>query len=275
MSKSLWRAPAEALKYVKARPSHPKEIVQNSIKFLREKYKDPLIQAVDVGCGTGISTMNLDGEFQTALGLDVSPAMIEQAKLVGHDKSLMFLTSSAECMPVQSQSTQLVLAGRAIHYFDTLKFFEEVDRILVKNGVLAFYSVQFPILTSPDLSYGTKINEIFWRYLTVELADFWPLNPYNGHKLDWRRREYYVQKIPAPYPETQVDESISQTRSTTVSDIAREMETYSSFVNFRESNGEEASDKLLDSFVVECGDVGKPRALQATDRFFIVMSRKC
>ena len=90
--------------------------------------------AVDVGCGTGMSTRNLFGKFDRVLGVDLSEAMIEEAKNCWKENSKVdFKVARAEEIPVENNSAQVVLVGRAIHYFDQKTFFKEVDRILVKS----------------------------------------------------------------------------------------------------------------------------------------------
>ena len=58
--------------------------------------------------------------------------MVQEAnQCFHHQANVAFKVAKAEAIPVESSSTQLVLVGRAIHYFDQKTFFEEVDRILV------------------------------------------------------------------------------------------------------------------------------------------------
>ena len=88
---------------------------------------------MDVGCGTGMSTRNLFGKFDKVLGVDLSEAMIEEAKNCWKDYSQVeFSVARAEEIPVEDKSAQVILVGRAIHYFDQATFFQEVDRILVR-----------------------------------------------------------------------------------------------------------------------------------------------
>lgn len=267
-----------------SRPSQPVAIVDSAVRFLREKYSGPMVQAVDVGCGSGISTQNLYGKFQSVMGCDASPAMIEQAALRGLHGSIRFMVGRAESLPVEANSTQLVLIGRAIHYFDAEKFFREADRILVPGGVLCYYSVHFPtIFSGENRIAGEQINTIFWRYLSQKLADYWPVNPYNGHKVDENRRDYYVKVLHPPYPDTRVDETVSQERPIALLDLAREMETYSSFVALRAQLGNEQADQLLAEFLEECeeaagitttGGSSSSINLAARDSFFLVLTRK-
>jgi len=134
MQKSIWNATSEVLKYNSIRPEHPARIVESVLQFLNEKYKGEKKLAVDVGCGTGMSTRNLLGKFDRVLGVDLSEAMIEEARSCWKDESQVdFKVAKAEQIPVEDLSAQVVLVGRAIHYFDQKTFFQEVDRILVKS----------------------------------------------------------------------------------------------------------------------------------------------
>merc|ERR1712227_918664 len=196
MQKSIWSVASEVVKYNAIRPEHPVAIVDNVVKFLKTKYLGPMSLAVDVGCGTGMSTRNLFGKFEHVLGVDLSEAMVEEARQSWQQFSsnVEFQVSGAEKLPVDDKSTQLVLVGRAIHYFDQKTFFEEVDRILVTNGVVAYYSVHFPTVIIPENDEASKaVNDIFWDYLDNKLSPFWPHNQFDNTKIGSRnRRDYYV-----------------------------------------------------------------------------------
>lgn len=278
---SIWKLSAEAAKYAQARPSHPKDIVTIAKKFLREEYKGPAHQAVDVGCGTGLSTQNLYGEFEHNLGVDASQAMIDQANQQGLPGSLVFAASRAENLPVGSESTQLVIAGRAIHYFDIAAFYAEVDRVLVRNGVLCYYSVDFPAVSSPNnKKFGERIHDLFWKQLkSPRLSGYWPVNPSNKQIVDWDRRNFYLNVLTAPYPSTRTDETVAGQRETSVEQLAAELSTYSAIVTLRERDGDKAADEMLDDFIAVGRQIASEEKqdstnLVATDNFFMVMSRK-
>ena len=152
MQKSICSATSEVVKYAAIRPEHPPAIVESVLGFLKQQYIGPLSMAVDVGCGSGMSTCNLFGKFDNILGVDLSCAMIEQAKqnFSKSQPNAVFRVAKAETLPVEANSAQMVLVGRAIHYFDQKSFFKEVDRILVPGGVVAYYSVHFPTVLLPE-----------------------------------------------------------------------------------------------------------------------------
>ena len=152
--------------------------------------------AVDVGCGTGMSTRNLFGKFDRVVGVDLSEAMIEEARNCFKDHSeVEFSVARAEQIPVEDNSAQVVLVGRAIHYFDQKTFFKEVDRILVEHGVVAYYSVHFPTVSvAGSEAKSEEVNKIFWDFMDNRLQSFWPTNQFDGVRIGSRnRRDYYVR----------------------------------------------------------------------------------
>ena len=278
--KSVWSKTSEAAKYSAKRPEHPVAIVDNVLAFLRKKYSGPMSMALDVGCGTGMSTCNLFGKFDNILGVDLSAAMIEQAKKSYSADSVEFKVSGAETLPVEDCSVQTVLVGRAIHYFDQKTFFQEANRILVPGGVLAYYSVHFPtVFVENDEEKSKHINDIFWDYMDTYLEKYWTRNAFDGQLIGARnRRDYYVN-MKHPFAETEVDETVSYDREVTIADLARELDTYSAAVKHREEKGDKAADDMIEEFVLRVkkalGTDNDHQMVMARNSFFTVMARKC
>jgi len=276
---SVWSKTSEAAKYSAKRPEHPVAIVDNVLAFLRKKYTGTMSMALDVGCGTGMSTCSLFGKFDNILGVDLSAAMIEQAKKSYQADSVEFKVSGAEKLPVEDCSVQTVLVGRAIHYFDQKTFFQEVDRILVPGGVVAYYSVHFPtVFVENDDVKSKQINDIFWEYMDNYLEKYWTRNAFDGQLIGARnRRDYYVS-MKHPFAETEVDETVSYDREVTIADLGRELDTYSAAVKHREVMGDKAADDMVEEFVTRVkkalGTENAQQMVMARNSFFIVMARK-
>jgi len=274
MASSIWGAAGEAAKYRLVRPEHPKQISENVVAFLREKYSGPLAQAIDVGCGSGLSSCHLVSHFDRVLGVDPSLAMVKEARKSFPLAGLQFQTGGAEQLPHPDNSAQLVIAGRAIHYFKQDDFFKEVDRVLCPGGVVAYYSVHFPTVLEE------QVDKLWWDVLdSDQLAPYWPTNPGDGHTIGARnRRDYYVKFIPAPYSETRMDESVSYDRQVTLATLAQELDTYSAAVKQRESRGNEVANKMVADFLAKSmtslATNEKETPIKTRNSFFIVMSRK-
>ena len=126
---------------------------------------------------------------------------------------MTFTRGEAESLPVAAASVQLVVVGRAIHYFDTRAFFREVDRVLVgadiavclclvalqvDNGVVAYYCMHFPTVTrvgdgDGDDGQAAAVSALFMS-VVERLGPYWPTNPYTGFRMgSASRREHYVR----------------------------------------------------------------------------------
>lgn len=277
---SVWKSSNEAAKYSAKRPEHPTAIVNSVLEFLKEKYSGPMSRAIDVGCGTGMSTRNLFGKFENILGVDLSEDMVEQAKKDFATDPVEFKVSGAESLPVGDTSVQIVLVGRAIHYFDQKTFFQEVARILVPGGVVAYYSVHFPsVSVENSVEKSKQVNDIFWEYMDTHLDKYWTRNAFDGEIIGARnRRDYYVNIIKHPFDETKVDETVSYDREVSIADLAKELDTYSAAVKHREDKGDKAADDMIAEFVDRVKKVlgadSDQETLITRNSFYIVMARK-
>lgn len=59
--------------------------------------------------------------------------------------SFYFSTCPAENIPLNDNSVNVITACQAVHWFDVEKFYNEVNRILRNNGVLAVYGYHLPV----------------------------------------------------------------------------------------------------------------------------------
>lgn len=86
----------------------------------------PLDRAVDIACGTGISTRMLVPIAPAIVGVDASAAML------GHVAPLPnagYIRGSAENIPLGDDTADLITVGSAFHWFDQSRFLAEADRI--------------------------------------------------------------------------------------------------------------------------------------------------
>jgi predicted TPR repeat methyltransferase len=93
---------------------------------------------LDLGCGTGLCGKLLQGNADAVDGLDVSGAMLEQARRTGayreliHDELESFLATAA-------RQDDLVVAADVFGYLGDLEgVFRSIRRILLPGGILAF-----------------------------------------------------------------------------------------------------------------------------------------
>lgn len=108
-----------------------------------DKYKEIINKiegnnAVDLGCGIGQDTKWLIDNGFDVISCDISNIALEKLKeLIQNSKTLQI--DMRETLPFKENSINLVNADLSIHYFcmkDTIRIFNEINRILTPNGIL-------------------------------------------------------------------------------------------------------------------------------------------
>ncbi|KAF9002629.1 S-adenosyl-L-methionine-dependent methyltransferase [Hymenopellis radicata] len=117
-------------------------------------------QAVDLGCGTGQATTELT-RFKKVIGIEPGEKMISSAKshildTLGKDAlaQFTFVQSAAEKLDcLEDQSTDMVIAAQACHWFDWSKLWPELSRVIRPGGTGAFWVYsEFRLTKYPSLT---------------------------------------------------------------------------------------------------------------------------
>ena len=127
-----------AERYAKGRPFFHRLIIRRTRDFLSINKLLPL--ALDVGCGTGLSTVALKEIAENIIGTDISREMIA---LAPKDKNIAYFVSDAENLPFNENEFNLVTISQAVHWLNRKKFFSEARRVLKEKGWLIIYDNYF------------------------------------------------------------------------------------------------------------------------------------
>ena len=96
-------------------------------------------RAIDLGCGTGLAARAFAAQTDEIIGIDLSPRMIELARLTGLYTALEVaeIVEGLRCKP--DASADLILAADVMVYVhDLAPLLHEAARVLVPGGLLAF-----------------------------------------------------------------------------------------------------------------------------------------
>ncbi len=153
-----------AERYAKGRPFFHPLIIRRIREVL--SLTEPLPCALDVGCGTGLSTVALQAMVGKVVGVDASPEMLAHAP---RRAGLSFCMAVAENLPFGEGKFDLITLSQVFHWLEREKFFAEARRVLRARGWLVVY----------DNYFSERMDE-------------------NEKFRDWFR-EFYLKKYPSPH----------------------------------------------------------------------------
>lgn len=145
--------------YASFRPSYPTQVSG----FLAEHTPGTGV-AVDVGCGTGQLSVQLADYFDRVLAFDPSESQLASAT---EHPNIAYGVASAEKLPVEDGSADLVTAAQAAHWFTLPDFYAEARRIGREGALIAL--VSYGVLRISD----ADVQERFGRFYYDEIGPYW------------------------------------------------------------------------------------------------------
>jgi SAM-dependent methyltransferase len=118
--------------YELGRPGYPREAVDWLIE--RAGPARPAHDAVDVGAGTGKFTTSLVAHGRAVTAVEPDPDML--SRLAVNHPSATALAGSAEALPLEDASADLVTFAQSWHWVDVPRASAEVARVLRPDGAL-------------------------------------------------------------------------------------------------------------------------------------------
>ncbi len=104
--------------------------------------------ALDVGAGTGFTTVEIARRVKRVIALDITEEMLAQARKLAAEKgvsNIMFKVGEAEKLPFPDSSFDVVTTRRAAHHFSSVNdFLKETQRVLVKGGRVGIVDMSPP-----------------------------------------------------------------------------------------------------------------------------------
>ena len=143
--------------YAEDRPYLHPEIIRKIQDRLQVTHK--VKQALDVGCGAGLSTLALKAIADHIIGVDSSEAMIDSAI---QDDCITYFPYPAKDLPFPQQFDLITLAG-AINWIDRRRFFAEARKLLHDGGHLVIYDIYILGMMEEDAQFASWYR---YDYLT-------------------------------------------------------------------------------------------------------------
>lgn len=127
-----------AERYSKGRPDFHSNTITHIKDYLRLDKK--LNNALDIACGTGLSTKALLEIAINVYGTDISQEML---KLALQPDKINYSVAPAEQQPFTDNNFDLITVSSGVHWFDIDKFLIEANRLLKSKSWLVLYENHF------------------------------------------------------------------------------------------------------------------------------------
>jgi len=153
-----------ARRYAQARP----RLHDRVAALLAERLPIPE-RALDLGCGTGLSTRPLASFARLVVGVDVSEEMLRAR---GPDTDARYVRAQAERLPFRDGVFDLMSIASAIHWF-AAEAIGEIGRVLRPTAWLVVYDVWFRAQMVGVETFGEWMrSECAARYPSVPKNEF-------------------------------------------------------------------------------------------------------
>lgn len=145
-----------AERFSKGRPFFHPFIIQQIKNFLPPEKS--FRRALDVGCGTGFSSIALKEIAENIVGIDASAEMLSFAP---KDEKINYLIADAKVLPFRENEFDLITMSQVLHWLDRKTFFAEARRILKRKGWIIVYDNYFSAKMPENPEFQTWHREIF------------------------------------------------------------------------------------------------------------------
>jgi|SRR6185503_349639 len=130
---------AAAVRYDRGRPHFHANTIGHIKAYLHLDHK--LEFALDIACGTGLSTKALLALAEKVFGTDLSEEMLKAARA---EDGITYCVAAAERQPFPNNQFDLVTVSSGVHWFNIDEFLAEASRLLKKDAFLVIYENAFP-----------------------------------------------------------------------------------------------------------------------------------
>lgn len=157
-----------ATRYAQARP----QLHHHVVALLAERVPTPDL-AIDVGCGTGLSTEPLAKFARLVVGVDASIDMLRRRQVDGR---ALYVAAPAERLPFRDAAFDLATMASTIHWLGP-NAIGEVGRVLRQPAWLVVYDVWFRAeMVGTDAFAQWMRDECGPRYPPVPKNEFTPMS---------------------------------------------------------------------------------------------------
>lgn len=149
---------SDAADYAQYRPRYPTRLFEY-LAFLTSARA----LAWDCATGNGQAARGLAGFFKHVIATDGSDKQITNAE---RNDRISYRVATAEESGLESRSVDLITVAQALHWFHIREFFDEANRVLKSNGILAVWCYNL-------LEISPLIDRLVANFYRETVGSYW------------------------------------------------------------------------------------------------------
>ncbi|MHB1485264.1 MAG: class I SAM-dependent methyltransferase [Saccharofermentanales bacterium] len=150
--------------YENSRPVMPTYPISIIMRYLG--YKPDLV--VDLGCGTGLSTVIWRGFCNKVIGIEPSDDMRKIAETKS-DENVSFIKGYSHDTGIYGNSTDVVVCSQSFHWMEPSSTIAEINRILKSGGIFATVDCDWPPVS--DWKIDNAYMKLFDKIHEIEITN--------------------------------------------------------------------------------------------------------
>ncbi len=155
---NYFKSRTAAERYSKGRPYFHDNIIQHIKDYLHLDKK--LYNALDIACGTGLSTRALLEIATNVYGTDSS---LEMLNLALKSDKIRYSIASAEQQPFADNSFDIITVCSGVHWLDIDNFLTETSRLLKRKAWLVLYENYFISQMAGNDTFTNWFPDVYLR----------------------------------------------------------------------------------------------------------------
>ena len=109
---------------------------------------------LEIGCGTGLFTKEIQNTTNNITAIDISPDLVEIAKTRVLNKNVKFIVENAYKTSFQNNSFDYIIGSSVLHHLEIDEALKEFNRILKPGGKILFTE---PNMLNPQIAIQKNI----------------------------------------------------------------------------------------------------------------------
>ena len=211
-----------AKQYATFRPTYPEALYD----FILAQINATSV-AWDAGTGNGQVATRLAQTFDQVIATDISEAQLSHAP---RKENIIYRVGDEMIPSIQNNSIDLITVAQAIHWFDRPKFYQEVNRVLKPDGIIALWGYGL-------IEIDSAIDVIIKSFYTQEVGSYWDI--------ERKHIDNHYQSIGFPFQEIKSPAFSMQFRWN-LSQLKGYLSTWSAVQKFKRERTEDPVEKLVD-----------------------------